>query len=827
MRVPVSWLRDFVETDADAAAFADALTARGLAVEAIERQPTPQLIVVGRIEKLERHPNADKLLVSIVDVGSAKLQIVTGATNVAIGHKVPIALVGATVFERAAVAGGGERPTKAIRAGSFRGVDSAGMMCSASELALPGEFDDGIVIMEDEARVGADFWETARFGDAVLDVDVPSNRPDCFSMLGIAAETAAALGVRFAEPRYEEAAGSRASPVGVAIGDASVCRRLLGQYFWSLRNHASPMWMKLRLHAAGVRSLNLLVDISNYVQLETGQPLHVYDAAHIRGAMITARAAHAGEKVITLDGVERVLEAGMPVIADGAGPVGIAGIMGGAGAAVGDGTTELFLESPNFVGAAVRRAALRLGLRTEGSIRHEKNLPLELPEIGRRCAAQLLARFGGQPSAVVEAGERSGPHRHIDVRIERVNHVLGTSLGAETIVSELEPVGLSAEIRDGDLLRVSIPFWRTDLAQEVDLIEEVARLAGYDNIAERPTVASPQKVDESLFDQESLLADKLAALGYSEVATLSLQGSRVVESWEGSGLPYWTDAVPVANPLSDEQRLLRPSLLPGLLDIAAHPEVRRAGTSKLFEIGHIFRTLPPDNVVARIHSRENSRDNSGAYDENGVLEWPSLCALSIFDEESGIDAPLDRRLLEVKGDVEAALALLTDERGDVVQHEHPYLHPGASANIAIGGRHVAKFGRLHPRLARAYELPASSYAFFLFLEALPKGRPVAPFRPLPRFPGTSRDIAVVVDESVTAGELMRAACEAGAPAFESVRAFDEYRGAQIGPGKKSVALTVSLRKADATMTDAQADAAMNVIMSALRAKFGATLRGAQ
>jgi phenylalanyl-tRNA synthetase beta chain len=813
MRLPISWVRDYVATDATPRAIAAALTARGFTVDAVEEQPTPERIVVGRIESLERHPNADKLQVSTVDVGREKLQIVTGATNVAKGDAVPIALVGAVVYT-GTIAPDGKRETKSIQPAKLRGVESVGMMASANELALPGEFEDGILIMDSDAVVGSEFWKSVRFGDAVLDVDVPSNRADCLSVIGLAREAAAGLRVAFREPAWEEGSGSEPSPIVVEIGDPAVCRRLVGQLFSGVANRRAPLWMTLRLHAAGVRSLNYLVDVSNYVQIETGQPLHFYDARRIRGGKIVARAAKAGESVVTLDGVERTLSEGTPVIADAERLIGIAGIFGGADAGVTDDTSDVFLESPNFVGARIRRASIALGLRTEGATRHERNLPLELTEVGRRCAAHHLIAAGAKPSAAVDTGERPGAPRSIAVRASRVNALLGTDYSAEQMKSAIEPIGMSAQ---GDNpICVTVPWWRPDLVEEVDIIEEVARSVGYDGIEERRAVAAPQSVDDSLFRQEQILARGCASLGYHEIVSIALLGTRAIAAWERSGLPYWTRLATVINPLSDDQRFLRPSLLPGLLSAASRAWPRAGGQLQMFEIGHIFRPLESEV--------EPQQSHDGMYAENGVLEWPSLCAVASFaeDQERGT---IDRRLLEVKGGAQWLVSSLAGVPGDSVPHQRAYFHPGAAANLVLDGKTVAKFGRLHPRLANAYELPPSTYAFMLYLEAMPHEQPVRVYTPLPKFPGTRRDIAVVVPEEVTAGDLMRVVQAAGVPFFERVDAFDEYVGPQVEQGKKSIALAVMLRRADTTITDAQADTSVRVIVDALRDAHGAVLRG--
>lgn len=822
MRVPLSWLADYVKTSAGPNEIADVLTARGFVVDAIETQPTPERIVVGKVETLERHPNADRLHVGIVDIGEEKLQIVTGADNVAAGNRVPIALVGAQVYEHGATNGAGA--TKTIQASALRGVQSNGMMCSSTELALPGEFEDGILILDDEAPIGEDFWRAVRFGGAVLDVEVPSNRPDCLSIIGLAREVAAGLGAPWHEPEFPETAGTAAPAVRVSIEDEALCRRFVGQQFSGARARRPPMWLTLRLHAAGVRSIDLLVDVSNYAMLETGQPLHFYDAARIRGGTLSARAAREGETIVTLDGVERSLLPGAPVIADAQGVVGVAGVFGGQSTAVSPTTTELFIEAANFAGPAVRRAAVALGLRTEASARHEKDLPLEYPELGRRAAAALLAAAGATPSRVVEVGTRERVMKSIAVRPARVNRVLGTDLSVGAMSKALTTIGFT--VTDAAPLVVTPPYWRGDIAEEIDVIEEMARGTGYDSIPEQRITASPQDIDEGPFDQETLVARRSAALGYREIVTLALQGSKTVAAWERSGLPFWKTPVAVVNPLSDEQRFLRPSLLPGVLEIAARSWKRAGGELRLFEIGHVFRTADAEPAHAHAHDPAASTPlpASGAYEVDGILEWPSLCALAAFADEDG-EAAIDRRLLAIKGEAEALVAALAGVKGDTRTHARSYFHPGAAGTIEIADHPVAKFGRLHPRLARAYDLPDRTYAFMLYLENLPRTPPVLPYRPLPKFPGTQRDIAVVVDESVEAGALMDAVRSAGAPSFEDVSAFDEYRGPQVPAGKKSVALTVRLRKTDTTITDAEADASLSAIVAVLRAKFGATLRG--
>ena len=817
MRVPVAWLKEYLSGPAETASIAAVLTARGFAVDAVERQPMPARIVVGRVEKLERHPNADRLWVGQVDVGSEKLQIVTGASNVAVGNHVPIALVGAEVYEHGAT-DGASGATQVIRKSALRGVESVGMMCSSTELALPGDYEDGILILDDETPVGSNFWQAVRYGDAVLDVDVPSNRPDCLSMIGLAREVAAGLGLAWREPVFPENIGTAPPQLVVEIQDPTLCRRFVGQGFTTGARRRSPMWLTLRLQAAGVRSIDFLIDVSNYAMLETGQPLHFYDAAKVSGGKLVARAAHAGESLTTLDGTKRTLPKGTPVIADADESVGVAGIFGGERTGVGADTKTLFLEAANFSGPAVRRAAVALGLRTEGSARHEKNLSLNFPELGRRSAAKLLVDAGATPSALSVAGESPLAPKSIALRPARANHVLGTGLTPEAMVRSLEPIGFKVSGSG-----VTPPFWRNDVVEEIDVIEEIARCTGYDAIPELEVNASPQSVDEGSFDQESLLAQQTAAFGYREIVTLSVQGSATIAAWQGSSLPFWT-TVAISNPLSDEQRFLRPSLLPGLLEVGRRSWGKTGDELRLFEIGHVFRPEESEPDESQTSSAVTpALPKSGAYAQAGVIEWPSLSALAVFPSGVTTEA-VDRDLLRIKGETEELVKFLTGTRGETRAESRTYFHPGAAGTIEIRGETVAKFGRLHPLLARAFDLPDRAYAFMLYLESLPKQRQVLPYAALPRFPGTQRDIAVVVEEGVSAGELMSAVREAGAPAFEDVSAFDEYRGRQVPSGKKSVALTVRFRKPDGTLTDAEADASLQLVLARLRGRFGASLR---
>ncbi len=775
MRVPISWLREYVDLQNDAEAIAERLAMLGFPVEGIERRPAISGVVTAKLVSVDKHPNADRLLVAQVDAGgAAPLTIATAATNVAAGQTIAVATIGARL------------PQLTIEARTMRGVASQGMMISAEELALPPEwFEDGIMQLDDSIAAGIDVVELFGLDTAVLDVEITANRPDSMSVVGLARELAASYGLELRAPSPENPGGARASngdALDVTI-DSPDCRRFVAQRFEGLRVAPAPAWMRVRLALAGQRPINNAVDVSNYVMLETGQPLHFYDAAAIGGSKFVVRDARDGERLETLDGVERSLTPQALVIASDERPLGLAGLMGGAASEVTPATTAIVLEAANFNGPRVRRMSAALGLRSEASSRHEKSLAPALADFGAARAAQLLCGLGavaGGPRAFGAPLEVAPP---IALRVADVERLLGLRLSAERVAAHLRALGCDVAQDDAATLAVTPPAWRRDLAIAADLVEEVARIEGYDRIEPAVPSVPAHEISSAAFAGENRIASALASLGYREVVTHSLRG-------DGEGA-----SVEVRNPLSEEQRFLRESLVPGLLEYLA----RVAVPARAFEIGDVF-----------------------GRDGEGVVERTALAFG--FSAERSADPPWhDSSFLRLKGDCEALLRAITGLHAETARASADRFHPGKTASMAIEGRDVATLGCVDPRAAKAAALKGNAYLCVIDVASLPPYR-TPHYRPPSRFPSTYRDLALVVDAGVEAAALEKVVASAIGPLCTGVRAFDEYRGSQVPGGRKSLALRVSLQRFDATITDEEADAAVELALDAVRERFGATIR---
>jgi phenylalanyl-tRNA synthetase beta chain len=781
MRVPIAWLRDYADLPADANEIVARLAALGFPVDDVETRPRLTNVVVGRIVKLERHPNADRLQLCTIDVGGKTLLIATAATNVAQGQTIPVATIGAELAGGLTIA-----PRK------MRGVDSEGMLISAQEIGLPGEwFEDGIMQLEPSIPLGTDLIAHFRLGEPVLEVDVTPNRPDALSIVGLARELAASFGVPLHEPstlvHYEE--GGDDARVTIETVD---CKRFVYQRVGGLRVRPAQAWMRVRLALAGQRPLNNVVDVSNFVMLELGQPLHFFDWDRVAGKHLIVRDANDGERFTTLDGQERVLDTRAIVIADDQGPTSIAGIMGGQRSEVEATTSEVLIEAATWTGPRIRRASVGLKLRTEASSRFEKSLPLALADLGAARAAALLAEEGGSVAMPQAAGMPATEPAPVTLRASEVERLLGFTLTPDEIETALTSLGFTVARGDAEFV-VTPPYWRGDVAIAADLVEEVARVVGYDHVrAETPAVA-PHDVDSAAFDRETELAVTLAGLGYTEVLSLSLQPGSVAETWRASGIAI-DEPVEITNPLSEDQRWMRFSLAPALLEFAARDRAVRPYLR--FELGHVFAQSSPD-----------------------PRETVHLTALHAGPSTGSGQASAFGRL---KSDVLALLRRITGLDARVERGTFASLHPGKTAALHVGETLAGYVGIVDPRLARAYDVADTTALATLFVEALPPyvtPKYVAPSK----FPPVDRDLAVVVPESVLAGDLAGAVREE--PLVRGATVFDEYRGPQIGDGKKSLALRIVLQSDETTLTDEAADAAMQRIVATLRERFGAVPRG--
>ncbi len=773
MRIPISWLREYVDVPAESQAIAERLAMLGFPVAEIVRRPAIENVVVGRISSLERHPNADRLNLCRVDAGAdAPLTIVTAATNVAAGQVVPVATIGARL------------PHLQIERRTMRGIASEGMLCSPDELALPPEWfeADGIMQLDAESTPGEDVVALLGLADDVLDVEITGNRVDAMSVIGLARELAASYRVPLRLPSFENPGRGEPEPLARVALESSDCSHFVLQRFDGLRATLGAARTRVRLALCGVRPINNVVDVSNYVMLETAQPLHVYDATHVAEQRLIVRDARPGERLLTLDGIERRLTPAALVVADEQGALGLAGVMGGAASEVGAQTTAILLEAATFAGARVRRTAQLFGLRTEASTRHEKSLAPALAEIAASRAAQMLLGMGARAYAPVAAGEQATPRAAVSRRRDDVTRLLGITLDDARIAGDLTALGCSVVASDGHL-EIGAPAWRNDLAIAADFVEEVARMEGYDAIvAAMPTVAS-HEISSREYELEAGAARTMCALGYHETITYSLLGARS------------DNAVELRNPLSEDHRYLRTEIAPALLAQLA----RLAHPYRLFEIGHVFA------------------------DEGGLVAETPVLAFAVAVERSGEPPWRDVEFLRCKGDIETLVRVLTGRRPRVERAERRGLHPGKCAALLVDDVPVAAFGRVDPREERAYAAPFALYAGSIRLDRLPE--PLVPrYRPPSRYPSTYRDLALSVGAEVSAESVEATTTQAIGDICTAVRVFDEYRGPQVERGRKSLAVRATMRRFDGTITDEEADAAVARAVEALHKRLGATVR---
>jgi phenylalanyl-tRNA synthetase beta chain len=784
MRVPISWLREYVDLPDDVEAIADRLAMLGFPVAEITRRPRISGVVVGKIVTLEKHPNADRLQVGSIDVGGPqRLTIATAATNVAAGQTIPVALIGAKL------------PALTIEPRKMRGIDSQGMMISADELALPAEwFEDGIMQLEADTELGADAVALFGLNEDVLDVEVTTNRVDAMSVIGLARELSASYGVPLRLPSFENP-GTQTDPTPPRVTiETPDCTRFVAQRFDGIAPAPAPAWMRIRLALAGQRPINNLVDVSNYVMFETGQPLHFYDEAHVADRHFIVRDARDGERLTTLDGEERTLNAQALVIADAKHALGLAGLMGGAGSEVRESTRAIVLESANFTGARVRRMSTQLGLRTEASSRHEKALPLVLTDIGAARAAQLLVAMEARAYAPHAFGQTPSGAAPIALTRHDVTRLLGLDLPVARIARHLQLLGCEVAI-DGDAMAVVPPSWRRDLTIAADLVEEVARIEGYDAIEAVEPAVPAHAISSAQYELEDRIASTLAGLGYHEIVNYALQGTTILHKMERSGLQPSHRIVDVLNPLTEEQRVLRWALGPGIFEYLA--KVDRP--YRVFELGHVFST-----------------------DEGVPKEEPQL-AFGFSAEP--LDEPdwRDTHFLRLKGDVEALLRAIAGIEVETARDVRGGYHAGKSAVAMWKGREVAAFGKIDPRLTKAFGDRLSLYLTIIYLYRIPEYQsPI--YHPPSRFPSTYRDLAIVVDLDVDADRIRGVVRRAIGELCTGVTVFDEYRGPQVGEGKKSIAVRATMQRFDTTITDEEADAAVARAVVAVRDELAGTIR---
>jgi phenylalanyl-tRNA synthetase beta chain len=791
MRFSERWLREWVSPPLDTGGLVARLTAAGLEVDSVT--PAAEVftgVVVGRVLSVARHPAADRLRVCQVDAGGAEpLTIVCGAPNVTEGMLAPTALVGARL-SRGMV----------IERAKLRGVESSGMLCSAKELGLSEE-SAGLMALPGDATPGADLSELLGLEDVAIEIDLTPNRGDCLSVAGVAREVGVLTGL--------PVVGVSAIAVPPVIQDTfpveleapADCPRYVGRVVRDVDARApTPLWMRERLRRSGLRSISAVVDVTNYVLLELGQPMHAFDLERLAGA-VRVRRARPGESLSLLDGKVVRLDADALIIADDRGPVAFAGIMGGLDTAVGEGSRHIFFESAYFSPAAIAGRARRYGLGTDASYRFERGVDFELQRRAVERATQLLVAIaGGRPGPIVErVAEAYLPQRApIRLRAERLRRVLGMPVSADTVRDVLTRLGLAVETRP-EGWSATPPSFRFDLGIEEDLIEEVVRVVGYDQVPTTvPTARLDLRPEPETGASTARIRTVLADRGYQEAITYSFVDPALQAAVEPDEPP-----IRLSNPISADMAVMRTTLWPGLLRALAHNRNRQQGRVWLFETGLRFRT----------------RD--GLTVQEPVVA--GLAAGEVLPEQWG-SARRAVDFYDVRADVEALLALAGPEEGFAFEPgRHPALHPGQTATVRRGDAPVGLLGALHPALSRTLDIEGPVYLFELRLAALEAG-PLPRFQPLSRFPAIRRDLAVVVDEAVPAAAVRTCIGQGAGDMLRTLEIFDVYRGDSIGVGKKSLALALTLQAADRTLQDEEVDRVMRTVVEALGSELGATLR---
>ena len=785
MKFSERWLRTLVDPPIDGAELAERLTMAGLEVEERTTAAPPFTgVVVARVLDVERHPNADRLTVCTVDAGrSEPLSIVCGAPNAAPGITVPCALPGAIL-----------PGALAIRRTAMRGVASEGMLCSAAELGLSDDAS-GLLLLDPALEPGADLRTALDLDDSVITLKLTPNRADCLSLLGIAREVAAITGALLKPPPSTPVEPETSAIRKVRVEDTAACPRFCGRVIQRIDpNAATPEWMRRRLERSGIRSISAVVDVTNYVMLKWGQPLHAYDDDRLEGDIVV-RFPRLGEKLTLLNGQTLELDPDLLLVADEAQPLGLAGIMGGEHSAIGAATHNVFLEGAFWDPSVIQGKARRLGFVTDAGYRFERGVDFaNAPAAVERATQLILELCGGVAGPLVDVRGELPRRDPVRVRTSRIDRVLGVAIPAPAIAAIFGRLGLQPSPEGSDFV-CTPPSFRFDLAIEEDFIEEVARLYGYQRIPAAP-VCEPQAMlpDPEGLRTESALKQRLVDRDYQEVITFSFVSS----DWERA-LGLEPNPIKVLNPIASDLDAMRSTLLGGLIDTLRTNANRKHERVRIFELGRCFF---------------RDGESYGQPLRLGALAWgPAL------PEQWGVKKRVVD-VFDIKGDLEALAAPLTVTTDAAA---HPVLHPGRAARIHIDGQDAGWLGELHPRLVRQFELPSAPVVFEVDVGAL-RRLPTPAARPVSKLPGVRRDLAVVVDEAIPAQAVLDALVALKHPSVDRVALFDVYRGPAIGPGKKSLAILVLIQDTARTLTDAEIDATVTVLLTELQSRFKAVLR---
>lgn len=802
MQVSYKWLQQYVDITISPEELGEKLTMAGITVDLVHR-PWQGIdgLVVGQVLNVEQHPNADRLHVCRVDVGQGEpLQIVCGAPNVAPEQKVIVAMIGAHL------------PGGKISKGKLRGVESYGMLCSLAELNVDdsAEAKAGIHVLPTDTPVGTDVVELFMLDDAILELDLTPNRADCLSVINVAREVAAVTGatVHLPELDYPESNEKVEDCIKISVADEKLCPRYTGRLLRNVKIGPSPLWMQHYLRAAGMRPINNVVDISNFVLMEYGQPLHTFDYDTLAKQEILVRPATAGEKIVTLDKQERDLPEGAILICDGEKPVCIGGVMGGLNSEVTAATQNILLESACFERVSIRHTSRDLGLRSEASLRYEKGVDMFNLDAASRRAVQLMVQYCGAEavSGIVDTYHGEAPQVQVMLRPDKVNAVLGTHWAAQDMVNAIASLGFMM-IKQEDGYLVNIPSYRQDITGEIDLVEEVARLLGFDGI---PTSLPYGEMTEGRRSEEQAFYDnsiaQCVALGLRQIITYSFISPKDNDLL---GLPAdhpWRQMVAIKNPLNEEQSVMRTSLLPGLLQTAARNNSRRNLDLALFEQGRVF--VPTDAELP---------------------QEPLYLAALVMGKAAGgwHGANVEMDFFYLKGLFEAfMLKCGIEDWWMEAASAYPFLHPGRSARIIIGGEEAGFIGELHPNVIRRYELTSRACVMQLemakvYRKAKDSQRTV---RSLPKFPATTRDIALVARVDIPAFLIEQTIKAAGGEFLSNVELFDVYQGAQVAEGFRSLAYGLTFQAPDRTLTDEEVNGYFQNILSQLGERLQVQLR---
>ena len=797
MNTSLSWIKAYVPgLDVTAQEYTDAMTLAGTKVEGYEALDADlDKIVIGQIDKIEKHPDADKLIICQVNVGEETVQIVTGANNVKEGDKVPVVLDGGRV------AGGHEPGSRVaggvkIKKGKLRGIESRGMMCSIEELGsnrdmYPEAPEEGIYIFPEDAKVGADAVEALGLNDVVFEYELTSNRVDCFSVVGIAREAAATFGKEFHPPVVTETGNSEDvnDYIKVTVEDQELCPRYCARVVKNIKIGPSPKWMQRRLASVGIRPINNLVDITNYVMEEYGQPMHAYDLDTIAKHEIIVRTAREGEKFTTLDGQERQMDETVQMICDGERSVGIAGIMGGENSMITDDVKTMLFEAACFDGTNIRKSSKKVGLRTDASGKFEKGLDPNNAQAAIDRACQLVEEMGAGEvvGGMVDVyGKRKEPVR-VPFDQDEINRLLGTEISKEEMIGYFRKIGLEYDDAANEVIA---PTFRHDLFRMADLAEEVARFYGYDNI---PTTlprgeATTGKLSFKLRVEE-IARDIAEFCGFSQGMTYSFESPKVFDKLRIPEDSPLRRAVEIMNPLGEDYSIMRTTSLNGMLTSLATNYNRRNKKVRLYELGNIYlpKTLPLTELP-----EERMQFTLGMYGEGDFFNMKGV--VEEFFEKVGMQGK---------------------ETYDPNSGK-PYLHPGRQANIIYGGTVVGYLGEVHPDIADAYEIGTKAYIAVLDMpEIVERASFDRKYTGIARFPAVTRDISMVMPKEVLAGQVEEVIEKKGGAYLESYALFDLYEGAQIKEGCKSMAYSIVFRAKDKTLEDAEVSEAMGRILKAL------------